>query len=101
LAAVQGNRYARRMMLKRRRIKWADGTDAANDFSVIDERGKKIGRIYRTVAVGGVGPWRPAKLMETSRILPNSVNSSCDNRPTPPPFVNAGSHNCFGLRLNF
>ena len=36
-------------MLKRRRIYWADDTDAANDFSVIDERGEKIGRIYRTL----------------------------------------------------
>ena len=56
-AVIRANRYARRMMLKRRRIKWADGTDAANDFSVIDERGKKIGRIYRTVAVGGGYAW--------------------------------------------
>jgi hypothetical protein len=45
------------MMLKRRRIQWAAGSDAANDFSVIDERGKKIGRIYRTVAVGGGHAW--------------------------------------------
>jgi hypothetical protein len=45
------------MMLKHRRIQWADGTDAANDFSVVDERGKKIGRIYRTVAVGGGHAW--------------------------------------------
>jgi len=48
LATILGNRYARRMMLKHRRIQWADGTDAANDFSVIDERGKKIGRIFVT-----------------------------------------------------
>jgi hypothetical protein len=36
------------MMLQHRRRAWANDTDAANDFSVIDERGEKIGRIYRT-----------------------------------------------------
>jgi hypothetical protein len=55
LAAILGNRYARRMMLKRRRKIRADGTDAANDFSVIDERGEKIGRIYRTLVGRGRG----------------------------------------------
>jgi hypothetical protein len=38
------------MMLKQRRRVWGNNTDAANDFSVIDERGEKIGRIYR---IGG------------------------------------------------
>jgi len=57
LAAILGNRYARRMMLKRRRIQWADGTAAANDFNVIDGRGTKIGRMYRTLAVGGGHAW--------------------------------------------
>jgi hypothetical protein len=37
------------MMLQQRRKAWGNNTDAANDFSVIDERGEKIGRIYRTL----------------------------------------------------
>jgi hypothetical protein len=37
------------MILKQRRRVWGNNTDAANDFSVIDERGEKIGRIYRTL----------------------------------------------------
>jgi hypothetical protein len=44
------------MMLKHRRAKWTDGSSAANDFSVIDERGKN-GRIYRTLAVDGGHAW--------------------------------------------
>ena len=55
MVAILGNRYARRMMLKHRSTHWADGTAAANDFDVIDERGKKIGRIYRILAGGGRG----------------------------------------------
>jgi hypothetical protein len=52
-----GNRYARRMMLKHRRTRWTDGSNAANDYSVVDERGEKIGRIYRILAVGGGHAW--------------------------------------------
>jgi hypothetical protein len=45
------------MMLKHRRTRWADGSNAANDYSVIDERGEKIGRIYRTLAGSGGHAW--------------------------------------------
>jgi hypothetical protein len=41
------------MMLKQRRNRWADGSDAANDCTVID--GEKIGRIYRTLVGRGRG----------------------------------------------
>jgi hypothetical protein len=43
------------MMIKQRRKGWADGSDAANDYTVIDERGEKIGRIYRTLVGRGRG----------------------------------------------
>jgi hypothetical protein len=46
------------MMLKRRRIKWADGSNAANGFEVLDERGEKVGRVYRTITIGGSEAWR-------------------------------------------
>jgi hypothetical protein len=35
--------------LKLRRIDWGDG----EDYEVIDARGEKVGRMYRTEAVGG------------------------------------------------
>jgi len=57
LVAILGNRYARLMMLKHRRTGRAGGSNAANDFSVIDKRGKKIGRICLTLAVGGGHAW--------------------------------------------
>jgi hypothetical protein len=47
-------------MLKLRRIVWDNDTPSTRneDFEVIDERGEKIGRMYRTEAVGGGYAWR-------------------------------------------
>jgi hypothetical protein len=41
--------------LKLRRIIWPDGSTsiASEDFDVIGERGERIGRMYRTITVGG------------------------------------------------
>jgi len=72
--------------LKLRRT-WHDGGRPREDYEVIAARGERVGRMYSTIAVGG--------------FLPNSVNSSCDNRPTSPRSSMRDSHNCFGLRLNF
>jgi hypothetical protein len=46
--------------LKLRRIIWPDGSTSIDreDFDVIDERGERIGRLYRTIAVGGGHAWR-------------------------------------------
>jgi hypothetical protein len=46
--------------LKLRRIIWPDGSTSIDreDFDVIDERGERIGRMYRTIAVGGGHAWR-------------------------------------------
>jgi hypothetical protein len=46
-------------MLKLRRIIWDNGklSIVREDYEVIDERGEKIGRIYRTDAVGGGEAW--------------------------------------------
>jgi hypothetical protein len=47
------------MTLILRRILWDDGKPSINpDFGVIDERGEKVGRMYRTLAVGGGYAWR-------------------------------------------
>ena len=47
-------------MLKLRRIVWDDGQHSLDpeDHNVVDGRGEKIGRIYRTIAVGGGHVWR-------------------------------------------
>jgi hypothetical protein len=42
--------------LKLRRT-WHDGGQPREDYEVIDERGEKVGRIYRTLAVGGGEAW--------------------------------------------
>ena len=46
--------------LKLRRLIWDDGGTSLDpeDFEVIDERGERIGRMYRTIAVGGGHVWR-------------------------------------------
>jgi hypothetical protein len=43
--------------LKLRRILWPDGSTSIDpkDYDVIDKRGERIGRIYRTIPVGGLG----------------------------------------------
>ena len=48
------------MALRLRRIRWDDGKPSIGreDFEVIDQRGEKIGRVYRTDAVGGGYAWR-------------------------------------------
>ena len=38
--------------LKFRRIDWGDGDRPREDYEVIDARGEKVGRMYRTEAVG-------------------------------------------------
>jgi hypothetical protein len=47
-------------MLKLRRIVWDNDTPSTRneDFEVIDARGEKVGRMYRTEAVGGGYAWR-------------------------------------------
>lgn len=41
-----------------RRIIWGDGKPSNDpDYSVIDERGHTVGRIYQTLAVGGGEAW--------------------------------------------
>jgi predicted secreted Zn-dependent protease len=48
--------------MKLRHIRWADGQTSIDpeDYEVIDERGEKIGRIKRAIAVAavrcGIGP---------------------------------------------
>ena len=46
-------------MLKLRRIIWDNGKPSIGreDYEVIDERGEKIGRMYRTDTVGGGQAW--------------------------------------------
>jgi hypothetical protein len=44
--------------LKLRRIDWSDGGRPREDYEVIDARGEKVGRMYRTEAVGGGYAWR-------------------------------------------
>jgi hypothetical protein len=46
--------------LKLRRVLWDDGNPSLDpeDYEVIDERGERISRIYRTHAVGGGHVWR-------------------------------------------
>ena len=46
--------------LKLRRIVWDDGSTSRDpeDYEVIDERGERIGRMYRTIAVGGGHAWQ-------------------------------------------
>jgi hypothetical protein len=43
-----------------RLIVWDDGTTSIDpeDYEVIDERGARVGRLYRTIAVGGGEAWR-------------------------------------------
>jgi hypothetical protein len=41
--------------LKLRRIDWGDGGQPREDYEVIDARGEKVGRMYRTIAVGTGG----------------------------------------------
>jgi hypothetical protein len=45
--------------LKVRRLVWHDGNTSIEpeDYEVIDARGEKIGRMYRTIAVGGGHAW--------------------------------------------
>jgi len=45
------------LTLKLRRVRWSAGSNAANDYTVLDEHSEKIGRIYRTLAVGGGYTW--------------------------------------------
>ena len=42
--------------LKLRRT-WHDGGQPREDYEVIDERGERVGRMYRTIAVGGGEAW--------------------------------------------
>jgi hypothetical protein len=44
--------------LKLRRIDWGDGGRPREDYEVIDAYGEKVGRMYRTEAVGGGYAWR-------------------------------------------
>jgi hypothetical protein len=44
--------------LKLRRIDWVDGGRPREDYEVVDARGEKVGRMYRTEAVGGGYAWR-------------------------------------------
>jgi hypothetical protein len=46
------------MSLKLRRLDWGDGGRPREDYEVIDARGEKVGRMYRTEAVGGGYAWR-------------------------------------------
>jgi hypothetical protein len=41
--------------LKLRRT-WHDGGQPREDYEVVDARGERVGRMYRTEAVGGGGP---------------------------------------------
>jgi hypothetical protein len=45
--------------LKLRRVLWDDGSTSLDpeDYEVIDERGERVGRMYRTIAVGGGHEW--------------------------------------------
>jgi hypothetical protein len=45
--------------LKLRRLIWHDGNTSieSEDYEVIDARGEEIGRMYRTIAVGGGQAW--------------------------------------------
>jgi hypothetical protein len=47
-------------LLNLRRIIWDDGSTSLDpeDYAVVDERGERIGRMYRTIAVGGGEAWR-------------------------------------------
>jgi len=60
LAAIRAIAMLGPMALKLRRIIWDDGKASIDreDYEIIDTRGKKIGRIYRTIAVGGGHLWR-------------------------------------------
>jgi hypothetical protein len=40
-----------------RRIDWGE-SGRREDYAVIDERGEKVGRIYRTITIGGDHAWR-------------------------------------------
>jgi hypothetical protein len=42
--------------LKLRRT-WNDGGQPREDYEVIDARGERVGRMYRTIAVGGGEAW--------------------------------------------
>jgi hypothetical protein len=46
-------------LLKLRRLIWADGGTSIDpeDYEVIDARGERVGRIKRTIAVGGQQVW--------------------------------------------
>ena len=46
-------------MPKLRRIIWDNGKPSIGreDYEVIDERGERIGRMYRTIAGGGAYAW--------------------------------------------
>jgi hypothetical protein len=46
--------------LKLRRILWPDGSTSTDpkDYDVIDDRGERIGRMYRVIAIGGGYAWR-------------------------------------------
>jgi hypothetical protein len=45
--------------LKLRRLIWDDGGTSIDpeDYEVIDVRGERVGRMYRTIAVGGGEAW--------------------------------------------
>jgi hypothetical protein len=43
--------------LKLRRT-WHDGGRPREDYEVIDVRGERVGRMYRTIAVGGGEAWK-------------------------------------------
>jgi hypothetical protein len=45
--------------LKLRRLIWDDGGTSIDpeDYEVIDARGERVGRMYRTIAVGGQQVW--------------------------------------------
>jgi hypothetical protein len=46
--------------LKLRRLIWQDGGTSIDpeDYEVIDARGEKVGRVYRTITIGGSEAWR-------------------------------------------
>jgi hypothetical protein len=60
LAAIRAIAMLGPMALKLRRIIWDDGKPSIGreDYEVIDARGEKVGRMYRTEAVGGGYAWR-------------------------------------------
>ena len=82
-------------MLKLRRILWDNGLPSIGrqDYEVVDERGEKIGRMYRTNAVGGREAWNwtvygiavwnsPPAGREPTRERPRQLSSRHGHRAT-------------------